>query len=72
MFLKDIIDVPVLPPDAPADNVIPADVGVSELPELGLPLTLQPRQPDALAGRVLRQLSLVQRGHLPAAADEGI
>jgi hypothetical protein len=68
---EDVVDVRILPPDAPADDIVPTDMGADELPELGLPLPLQPRQPDALAGRVLRHLPLVQREHLPAAADEG-
>jgi hypothetical protein len=68
---EHVVDFPVLPPDTPADNIVPADVGASELPELGLPLPLQPQQPDAAAGCVLRQLPLMHREHLPAAADEG-
>jgi hypothetical protein len=68
---EHVVDVPVLPPDASADNIVPTNVGTGELPELGLPLPLQLRQPDAMAGRVLRQLPLVHREHLPAAADEG-
>jgi hypothetical protein len=47
---EDVVDIPVLPPDALADDVVPANVGANELPELGLPLPLQPWQPDAVAG----------------------
>jgi hypothetical protein len=43
VFPEDIIDIPVLPPDASADDVVPVDMGAGELPELGLPLPLQPR-----------------------------
>jgi hypothetical protein len=67
---EHVVDVPVLPLDAAADNIVPVNVGANKLLELGLPLPLQPRQPDATAGRVLRQLPLVHREHLPAAADE--
>jgi hypothetical protein len=35
-----------------------------------MPLPLQPRQPDVAPGRVLWQLPLVHREHLPAATDE--
>jgi hypothetical protein len=70
MLPEHVIDVLVLPLDAAADNIVPINVGANELPELGLPLPLQPRQPDAAAGRVLWQLPLVHREHLPAAADE--
>jgi hypothetical protein len=62
---EHVVDVPVLPPDAPADDVVPTDVGAGEHRELVLPL------PDARAGRVLRHLPLMDREHLPAAADEG-
>jgi hypothetical protein len=40
---EEVVDVPVLPPGAPADDVVPADVGADELPKLCLPLQLQPR-----------------------------
>jgi hypothetical protein len=68
---EHVVDVPVLPPGAPADDVVPVDVGPGELAELSLPLPLQPRQPDVAAGRVLWQLPLVYREQLLAAADEG-
>jgi hypothetical protein len=67
---EHVVDVPVLPPRVSADDVVPADVGPGELTELGLPLLLQPRQPDAATGRILWQLPLVHRENLPAAADE--
>jgi hypothetical protein len=37
---EHVVDVPVLPPDAPADDVVPADVGADKLRELLLPLPL--------------------------------
>jgi hypothetical protein len=37
---ENVVDVPVLPPDAPADDVVLADVGAGELRELVLPLPL--------------------------------
>jgi hypothetical protein len=40
---EHVVDIQVLPPDAPADDVVPADVGAGELRELLLPLLLQPR-----------------------------
>jgi hypothetical protein len=70
VLLEHVVDVPVLPPGAPADDVVPADVRPDELAELLLPLPLQPRQPDAATGRVLWQLPLLPREHLPAAANE--
>jgi hypothetical protein len=51
---EHVVDVPVLPRDASADDVVPTDVGTGELPELGLLLPLQQRQPDAAAGSILR------------------
>jgi hypothetical protein len=67
---EHVIDVPILPLDVAADNIVPINVGANELPELGLPLPLQPRQPDAAACRILRQLPLVHWEHLLVAADE--
>jgi hypothetical protein len=57
MLPEHIVDVPVLPPGAPADDVVAADVGAGELTELGLPLPLQPRQ-GAFSGS---SLSCIER-----------
>jgi hypothetical protein len=66
VFQEDVVDVPVLPPDASADDVVPADVGADELPELGLPLPLQPRQPDALAGSICQRRTMRASSSAPS------
>jgi hypothetical protein len=72
MFCQHVVDVPVLPKGAPADEVVAAGIGPGELAQLFLPLPLQARQPNAVARCVLRQIPLGWREHLLASVDEVI
>jgi hypothetical protein len=67
MLPEHVVDVAVLPPGAPADDIVATNVRPSELAKLLPPL---PLQPDAAARCVVRQVPLVQREHLPPPADE--